>query len=433
MSEIALRLKNLSKVYRIYHHPFHQLLGLINPQWAPASSYTSVKALSDLTLEIPRGSKVGIVGPNGSGKSTLLKLLAGRMRPTSGVIEMNGKVSGLLDLGADFYPDFTGRENALATLAYMGITGSEAQQKLKEIIEFSELGRFIEEPVRTYSTGMVMRLAFSISTSIDPELLLVDEVLSVGDLYFSHKSLERMKELSDRKHTTILFVSHNIYALTFLCDTIVWLQEGRVRAVGKGHEILTAYELSVREEEAKRFVERASPAERLGSGLVRIQETYLEDLESNRRDVYRRGEELTVVIRFEAATPAQCPDPIFGVGISREDGLLVSSSIFRVHIHGSKGVLRVRFPKILLNNGRYFLSFLVYKNLDLEGRRNKFYTLDENVCDAQLRSLSFKIEGAWGIESAVMSHPYEAVSENGDPVELLNNVRFLDSAVSEVR
>lgn len=423
MSEIALAIENLSKVYRIYRQPIHQLAGILNPAWPAASTYSEVRALSDVTLQIPCGSKIGLVGPNGSGKSTLLKILAGRIRPTKGEIRRKGRISGLLDLGSDFYPDFTGRENALATLAHMGIVGDAARRKAKEAADFSELGRFMEEPTRTYSTGMVMRLGFALATCLDPEILLVDEILSVGDLYFAHKSLERMRELSDRKNTTIVFVSHNIYSLTFLCDAIVWLDQGRVRMQGKGHEVLTAYELSVREKEAVFQEERDIRLKELGSGLIRFQEIYLEDADSKRRELYFRGEELNVVIRFRSEDWTRCPDPVFGVGISREDGLLVSSALVRVHLERSEGILRVRFPEILLNNGRYFFSFLVYKDLDLEGRANRFYTVDENVCDGRLRCLPFRVQGAWGVESAVLSHPFEVSTDDGHPVQLLNRVQ----------
>ncbi len=420
-SDPVIRFDGVSKVYRVFRHPFYQALGLFWPGLVPRSSYDENRALDGVAFEVPRGAKVGIIGKNGSGKSTLLKLAAGRVRPTAGRVAVNGKISSLLQLGTGFHPDFTGRQNVFAALAYMGVSGREAEVRLRGVVEFAELEHFIDQPVRAYSSGMAMRLAFAVATAIEPEVLLVDEVLSVGDSYFAHKCLERMRELAADKRTTVLFVSHNIYALTFLCDRFVWLEGGRVRAAGSNVDILTQYELSMREEEEKRLALKtgsapANGSDGIGSGDVRIKDIWFEDASGARRHLFRRGAAMRIAIRFETR-PDLGFDPVFDVGITREDGLTVSCMIFKTGREAD--TVRIELDELLLNQSNYFLTVLVFRRLDLAGQKNKFYTIDPDLCDAHIRRHEFRVEGSFGIETTVFRHPFR-VFAGGAESEPLN-------------
>lgn len=198
-------------------------------------------ALRDVNFEIRKGETVGFVGPNGAGKSTILSLIARTTRPTVGTIEVNGRVSALLELGAGFHPDFTGRENIYINGSVMGISRKELDARIDEIIAFSELGPFIDEPVRNYSSGMLARLGFSVATAVDPDILIVDEALSVGDAAFQEKSLKRMLEFKERG-CTIVFVSHSIEVVRSLCEQAILLANGQVLCQGPAEEVARDYE-----------------------------------------------------------------------------------------------------------------------------------------------------------------------------------------------
>ena len=255
MNDIVIRATNLGKVYRLYttpHHRFLDMLGLLRSK----GKYTEHHALSGINLEIRRGEKVAIIGRNGAGKSTLLKLISNVSEPSSGTLEVNGDARALLQVGSGFHPDFTGRENVYGYLAYLGITGKEAEKRFSEIVDFAELEEYIEQPLKTYSTGMGVRLMFSTSTSVAPDILVLDEVLSVGDAYFSHKSFERIRDLSERNGTTLLLVTHDVYSAARLCPRMIWLDRGHVLIDGASPTVITAYEDSIREQEEQRLRKR---------------------------------------------------------------------------------------------------------------------------------------------------------------------------------
>ena len=191
----AIRIEGLSKLYRLYQKPVYRLLDLFGLCPATAAYYTEHAALKDVNLAIGRGQKLAIIGRNGAGKSTLLKTITGLVRPTSGTIEVDGQVSNLLQIGSGFHPDFTGRQNVYASLAHQGITGAVAARLFDEILAFAEIEEYIDQPMKTYSTGMCSRLMFASSIVVKPDILIVDEILGVGDAYFSHKSFERMRDL----------------------------------------------------------------------------------------------------------------------------------------------------------------------------------------------------------------------------------------------
>ena len=261
MSDIVIHARDLTKIYRLYSKPAHRFLDMFGMLRDRPGRYTEHSALDHVSLEIPRGEKVAIIGRNGAGKSTFLKLVTGVIEPTSGVIEVKGTVHALLQIGTGFHPDFTGRENIYAYLAQLGVTGADADRRCAEIIEFAELEEYVDQPVKTYSTGMSVRLMFSTSTAITPDLLVLDEVLGVGDAYFAHKSYERMKDLCDSSGTTLLLVTHDIYSAIRLCTRVIWIDHGRVLMDGDGPTVVKAYEDSIRQQEEARL--RVRKQERL--------------------------------------------------------------------------------------------------------------------------------------------------------------------------
>ena len=242
MSDVAIRVTDLKKVYRLYAKPAYRFLDIFGLLGDKPGAFTEHAALDGITLQIRRGEKVAIIGRNGAGKSTFLKLITNVIQPTSGSLQVNGDVHALLQIGTGFHPDFTGRENVYAYLAQLGVTGQDADRRCADAIAFAELEEYIDQPVKTYSTGMGMRLMFSTSTAIIPDLLVLDEVLGVGDAYFAQKSYDRMRELCDRNGATLLLVTHDIYSAVKMCERVVWFDRGMVAMDGNATAVVKAYE-----------------------------------------------------------------------------------------------------------------------------------------------------------------------------------------------
>jgi ABC-type polysaccharide/polyol phosphate transport system ATPase subunit len=245
----TIRIDQLSKRYRLYTKPIYRLLDLFGICPSGVNYYSEHAALTNVELSINRGEKVAIIGRNGAGKSTLLKVITGIVRATSGRVEVTGQVSNLLQIGSGFHPDFTGRQNVFASLAHQGIAGTAAARLFDEIVEFAEIEEYIDQPMKTYSTGMRSRLMFSSSIIVKPEILIVDEILGVGDAYFAHKSFERMRDLCRTEGTTLLLVTHDIYSALSLCDRFIWIDRGAVKFDGDGKAAIALYESSVKDQE----------------------------------------------------------------------------------------------------------------------------------------------------------------------------------------
>ena len=227
-SEIAIQVSNLSKCYQIYERPHHRLMQSL---FRGRKYFREFWALRAVSLDVKRGEVLGIIGRNGAGKSTLLQAICGTATPTTGSIVVSGRVAALLELGAGFNPDFSGRENAFLNAAILGMSRDEIAARFDDIVAFAELDEFIDEPVKTYSSGMFVRLAFAVAIHVDPEILIIDEALSVGDIAFRNKCLEKIQSLVARG-VTILFVTHDISTLQLLCSRVVWLDHGEIRAIG---------------------------------------------------------------------------------------------------------------------------------------------------------------------------------------------------------
>lgn len=238
-SNIAIKVLNVYKQFKVNSDkPYTLKERLIH---STKNKIENRKILNGINIEIKKGETVALIGTNGSGKSTLLKLMTKIIYPTSGKIITRGKIASLLELGAGFHPDFTGRENIYFNAAVFGLSKKEIDKRLNDIIDFSELGELIDTPVRTYSSGMYMRLAFSIAINVDAEILLIDEILAVGDQHFQDKCFDKLKEFKNDKNKTIVIVSHSLDSVKMLCNRAIWIYDGKVRMDGKPEEVIKSY------------------------------------------------------------------------------------------------------------------------------------------------------------------------------------------------
>ncbi|MGG7171780.1 ABC transporter ATP-binding protein [Clostridium neonatale] len=239
MAEIAIKIESLSKIYRLYDKPIDRMKESLS---ISKKKYSKEHyALKNITFDVKKGESIGIVGKNGSGKSTLLKIITGVLTQSQGSIEVNGKIAALLELGAGFNPEYTGIENIYLNGTMMGYTKEEMEKRVNPIVEFADIGEFINQPVKTYSSGMFARLAFAVAINVEPEILIVDEALSVGDTRFQIKCIDKMKELKE-KGTTILFVSHATEQIKRFCNRAVWINNGEMMDIGESSEIIDKYE-----------------------------------------------------------------------------------------------------------------------------------------------------------------------------------------------
>jgi len=237
-NDIAIKVTNLTKIYHLYDKPQDRLKEALNP--FKKSYHHDFYAMNDVSFEIKKGETVGIIGKNGAGKSTLLKMITGVLTPTSGSVEVKGKIASLLELGAGFNPEMTGLENIYLNGTLMGFTHEEIESKVDSILEFADIGDFIHQPVKMYSSGMFARLAFSVAINVKPDILIVDEVLSVGDMRFQQKSIRKMQEMQDNG-TTILFVTHDMAVINNFCQHVIWIESGKIITQGDTNSITKNY------------------------------------------------------------------------------------------------------------------------------------------------------------------------------------------------
>ena len=238
-SNIAIKVLNVYKQFKVNSDkPYTLKERLIH---STKNKIENRKILNGINIEIKKGETVALIGTNGSGKSTLLKLMTKIIYPNEGKITTNGKLTSLLELGAGFHPDFTGRENIYFNASIFGLTAAEIDSRVQDIIDFSELGELIDTPVRTYSSGMYMRLAFSVAINVDADILLIDEILAVGDQHFQDKCFDKLKEFKNDKNKTIVIVSHSLDSVKMLCNRAIWIYDGKVRMDGKPEEVIKSY------------------------------------------------------------------------------------------------------------------------------------------------------------------------------------------------
>jgi ABC-type polysaccharide/polyol phosphate transport system ATPase subunit len=391
MREAVVHTEGLTKVYRSYATPWDRLLEGITRR----RRHKEFRALEDVGFTLPRGEGLALIGENGAGKSTLLKILAGITAPTAGTFRVSGKIASILELGSGFHPEFTGRQNIVLNAAMLGLSQEELRRKLPDIVAFSELGDFIDQPVKTYSTGMAMRLGFSIATQVEPDVLIIDEALSVGDGYFQKKCMDRLRVFVDGGGT-LLFCSHAMYYVSAFCQRALWLRQGRVEALGLTEEVVREYEGFLVAKSA--HAAEGSPAPPSSSLPARIAAARLLGEET----LYTRGDPWELEVAWESEDPRLAFH--LGVGINRADGIEVCS--FGTHLDGLAPVSgarayrgRLAIPSLPLVKGEFTLYIFL---LDEEG----LHIYDQRVIPGSfhVRSPAYafglvQVEHAWSLDA----------------------------------
>lgn len=382
-SDIAISAEKLGKCYQIYDKPRDRLKQTLYR--GRRQFYREFWALRDVDLEVEKGETVGIIGRNGSGKSTLLQLVAGTLTPTTGEVQINGRVAALLELGAGFNPDFSGRENVFMNGAILGIERAEMEQRFDAIASFADIGDFIDQPTKTYSSGMLVRLAFSVSINVDPDILIVDEALAVGDAGFQFKCLERLDALT-KSGVTLLFVSHTMDMVKTFCNRVVYLQNGVARASGAPEEMAEMYFFDLRAEQHQSRSAGSSmtwkpPLYSSGQAAFGTDEGRIVSAEFSKVGGqiagFLAGEQIT--INVEAAYKSTVKSPHLSILLQDRRMLVIGGQCFALGgTSGADGMVRVRaqcsFPA-RFSGGRYFIT------LRLEDRKSEdlFFPLDKQT------------------------------------------------------
>lgn len=323
-------------------------------------------ALADVDMEVRRGETFAVIGPNGSGKSTLLKLVAGILQPTTGSVEVDGRVTALIELGAGFHPEITGRENAIINGMMLGLTRQEIGAKLDDIIAFAGIGDFIDEPVKTYSSGMYVRLGFSVATAVEPDILVVDEILAVGDESFMHRCLDRIARMQ-RQGTAILLVSHDLSMVEHLARRGLYIRQGRPVISGATATVISRYRSDVASEESGDAAQQ-HVGTRWGTGAVRIESVELLDAAGEAVRTLPSGEAAALKLVYRAHKPQT--DFVFGFAIQAEDGTHVFGTNTDIdgfagaHLFG-RGEVVLELPSLQLAAGHYLVDAAVHSKAGL--------------------------------------------------------------------
>ena len=361
MGEQAVVVEDLAKRFRIYHERNQSLKASV--MRGRRARYDEFWALDGVSFEVHKGETFGVIGHNGSGKSTMLKCLARILRPDRGRVAVTGSLSALLELGAGFHPELSGRENVYLNAAILGLSRRDVDKRFDDIVGFAGLERFIDTPVKTYSSGMFVRLGFAVAINVEPEVLLIDEVLAVGDESFQRKCAEKIAEFRDESRT-IVIVSHGVGQLRQLCNRVAWLDHGLVRAIGTGPEVVDAYM-------ADSHAGRVSTEEdgiRWGTGEVRVHKVELLDEHGVSTRSVHTGATMTVRLHYRAAE--RVVEPVFGLAVIRVDGVAVTSpdladaGLVPAFVEGD-GYVDATFEATQLLEGTYDISIGVGDRAEL--------------------------------------------------------------------
>jgi ABC-type polysaccharide/polyol phosphate transport system ATPase subunit len=310
----VIRVDKVGKCYHIYDRPIDRLKQSL---WRGRKSFfREFWALRDVSLTVGEGETLGIVGRNGSGKSTLLQIVCGTLAPTLGTVQVNGRVAGLLELGAGFNPEFTGRENVHINASILGLSRREIADRYDEIAAFADIGDFLEQPVKVYSSGMFVRLAFAVAVHVEPRILVLDEALSVGDIAFRNKCMLKLRELR-QKGTTLLFVSHDLSTVQMICDRVAWLDKGEILSVGDPTTVCQEYYVAMIGMPSGAST-RAAVIPQQETGMAKFIDVRLHGWSADAKPVYRVGE--PIEFRFGLQTSTAIERTVFAVSIYRSDG-----------------------------------------------------------------------------------------------------------------
>lgn len=381
-----MSIEHVSKKFRLYQEKNQYLKTALLR--GGRAKYEDFWALKDISFEVPTGSTFGIIGSNGSGKSTLLKCLAGILTPDQGSITHRGKVVALLELGAGFHPDLSGRENIFLNGVILGMTQKEVEKKFDEIVAFSGLEEFIDTPVKNYSSGMTVRLGFAIAINVDPDILVIDEVLAVGDASFQLKSLEKIQELR-KQGKTIIFVSHGLDQVEKLCETAAWIEQGNLKMVGPALDVVNEYsglsygaEATVEGEIGKRW----------GSHEIEITGVQLLDASGNEPSLHTTGNKMVIRIHYHAHM--ELSDVVAGIRITNSDGINVWGTNSkrrgtRFMPLDSKGSIDLEIFHLPLLEGIYDLTvdlvdWTELHSFDHWGKRKQIHVVQTNIYDEGL-------------------------------------------------
>lgn len=352
---VAIKVENVSKVYRLSGSSQslkQKVLECLRRRTPPRM----LKAIDEVSFTVNRGETLGIIGANGAGKSTLLSLLTKTIFPTQGTIETQGQVSSLLELGAGFHPDLSGRENVFLYGAIMGIARSRMMERFDAIVEFAGMRDFIDQPVKHYSSGMYVRLGFAVAVEVDPDILLIDEVLAVGDAAFQKKCIDKMREFR-RQGKTMLIISHDLQTIQRISDRILFLDRGKMLGLGAPKTMIGEYEGLTRRRNTEIYQRE------WGTGEVKITGVRFHDAEGTERDSFQWGGDLYATVRYQAEKPIAAP--VFGFSVSDSEGRVVHGSNTQVagleidHIAGA-GTVTLLLRELPMAAGLYLFSFSVH-------------------------------------------------------------------------
>lgn len=412
-NDIAISVKNVSKSFKLFFDRGYSLKEAI--LFSKRRKYERHTVLDDISFDVKRGEAVGLIGHNGCGKSTMLKLLTRIMYPDSGSIEMKGRVSSLIELGAGFHPDMSGRENIYTNAAIFGLTKREIESRIQDIIDFSEIEEFIDNPVRTYSSGMYMRLAFSVAINVDADILLIDEILAVGDVSFQNKCFNRLKEIK-ANGTTIVIVSHSLGQIEQICDRSIWINDGRICAEGDPKAIHMTYldymvqkqkasenaEVQIRKEEPEESEEPVSeavdekPKKRWGSREAEITAISIRSADGKESRIFATNDDIEIELSYEVKNPVN--DAAFGIGIFNRDGVScygTNTKIDRLPEFSleKSGSILLRLNDIPLLPGEYLIDFAIEQGQGIPVdyyREAAVITITSNVGDVGIARVAHK-------------------------------------------
>lgn len=409
-SERAIVVDHVSKSFKIYKDRSNTMMETL--LFRKRQKYDNRQVLNDISFIVNKGEAVGLIGSNGCGKSTTLKMLSRILYPDKGTIQINGRVSSLIELGAGFHPDMSGRENIYINASVFGLTKKEIDSRLDDIIEFSELEEFIDNPVRTYSSGMYMRLAFSVAINVDADILLIDEILAVGDVNFQGKCFNRLKEIK-AEGTTIVIVSHSMGQIEQICDKSIWIHEGKIRAEGLPREIDPQYldcmgehRQKAAEKQEKRSEEKNSENNeikkekdekvktRWGNGDARISKIRLLNKDGNETSSFCTDEPMT--IQLDYVVNKRVDNAVVGIGIFRIDGLQCYGTNTRIDrlpefSLTENGSINVILESMNLLPGSYTLDLALEKGIGVpidyftKAKKFEVYTRLEDVGVTRIR------------------------------------------------